>query len=228
MNKLLTIVIPCKNEGFGILEVIRELKTECQIIVADSSDDKITTSLLNTYKKINPNVKVITGGLPSVARNNGAKLVTTPYVLFLDADIHIKDKTILPYCIKTIHDAELDLVTIKLTTFERRYRWIYLLFNLVQIFTSRTSPFAVGGFMLFRTETFCGLGGFNEADKIAEDYHLSMKINPDKFLVINKTAWTSGRRFRNKGFFYMAKLAVKCWLNRNNDKFFTNDQNYWK
>ncbi|CAB4142257.1 glyco_like_mftF, transferase 2, rSAM/selenodomain-associated [uncultured Caudovirales phage] len=228
MNELLTVVIPCKNEGFGVLDVIRKLDHKYEVIVADSSTDKVTAGLLENYSNIRPNVKVITGGLPSVARNNGAKLVTTPYVLFLDADIYIKDKTILPYCIKTIHETELDLVTIKLTTFERRYRWIYKLFNLVQLFTAHTKPFAVGGFMLFRTETFRKLGGFNESDKIAEDYHLSMKVHPDKFRVLNKTAWTPGRRFKNKGFFYMAKLAIKCWLNRNNDKFFTNDQNYWK
>lgn len=228
MNPLLTIVIPCKNEGLGVLDVIGQLDDKYNIIVADSSDDKKTPSLLNTYRRINPNIKIISGGLPAFARNEGAKLVTSPYVLFLDADIHIRDKSILTYCIKTIHETELDLVTIKLTTFERRYRWIYKLFNLVQLFTAHTKPFAVGGFMLFRTETFRKLGGFNESDKIAEDYHLSMKVHPDKFRILNKTAWTPGRRFKNKGFFYMAKLAIKCWLNRNNDKFFTNDQNYWQ
>ncbi len=30
---------------------------------------------------------VIDGGLPAVGRNAGAKLATTPYVLFLDADV---------------------------------------------------------------------------------------------------------------------------------------------
>lgn len=228
MNELLTIVIPCKNEGYGIVDVIRELENKYNIIIADSTDESMSRGILNNYARTYSKIKVVSGGLPAIARNNGAKNVTTPYILFLDADIYIKDKTIIPYCIKTIHDAELDLVTIKLTTFETKYRWIFWIFNLIQLFTTRTKPFAIGGFMLFRTETFRKLGGFNESDTVAEDYHLSMKIQPNRFCVLNKTAWTYGRRFKAKGIMYMIKLAILCWLNRNNNKFFTNDQNYWR
>ena len=225
MNDKLTVVIPCKNESYGVIKVIRELEGKYKIIVADISDDNVTRKLLEQYSSEN-NIQIVEGGLPAVARNNGAKYVTTPYVLFLDADIYLTDKTIIPECLKQIHTKE--LVTIKLTTFEPEYRWVFTLFNLIQKFTSLTKPFALGGFMLFRTETFRELGGFNESDKVAEDYHLSMKIKPKRFKVVNKTAFTPARRFQNKGIMYMTRLAILCWLNRNNDKFFTNDQNYWK
>jgi hypothetical protein len=82
--------------------------------------------------------------------------------------------------------------------------------------------------MLFKTETFKKLGGFNEWDKIAEDYHLSSKVNPKKFKILNKYVYTPARRFDKKGFWYMVVLAWKSWLNRNNDEFFKNDYNYWK
>ena len=225
MNDKLTIVIPCKNEGYGILKVIDELEGKYNIIVADSSDDNFTRKLIQLYN-YKGNIKIVEGGLPAVARNNGAKYVTTPYILFLDADIYLKDKTIIPECLDAV--ATKDLVTIKMTTFEIQYRWIFKAFNLLQRFTAISKPFAIGGFMLFRTETFRELGGFNELDKVAEDYHLSMKVNPKRFKVVNKTAYTPARRFQNKGLMYMTRLAILCWLNRNNDKFFTNDQNYWK
>ena len=91
MNHQLTIVIPCKNENKGIINVLKLIikQTDCKIIIADSSDDEGSVLLLQKYTSIYPNIQLIKGGLPSVARNNGAKLVTTPYVLFLDADIYI-------------------------------------------------------------------------------------------------------------------------------------------
>jgi len=194
MNELLTVVIPCKNEGNGIIKVINELESKYPVIIADSSDDKITKELLNQYASDNSNIKIVEGGLPSVARNNGAKYVKTPYVLFLDADIYLKDKTIIPECLKQIRTKA--LVTVKLTTFEPEYRWVFAIFNLIQKFTALTKPFAVGGFMLFRTETFWQLGGFNETDKIAEDYRLSIKVHPKRFKIVNKTAYTTARRFQ--------------------------------
>ena len=57
------------------------------------------------------------------------------------------------------------------------------MFDIIQWFTAFSRPFALGGFMLFKTETFNKLGGFNEEDKIAEDYHLSSKIKPNRFIL---------------------------------------------
>jgi hypothetical protein len=104
---------------------------------------------------------------------------------------------------------------------------MYRLFDITQWFTSRTNPFAVGGFMLFKTETFNKLGGFNQEDKIAEDYHLSQKIKPSKFKILNRFVYTSPRRFDNKGVGYMIKLAWSSWLNRNNENWYKQDYGYW-
>ena len=232
MNKQLTIVIPCKNEGKGvvdILKLIRKQKLDCQIIVADSSDDNITSDLLFNYRIHSPQIiKCISGGLPSIARNNGAKFVKTPYVLFLDADIYLKDEDIINHCLKVIIGGDYDLVTCKFKTTDGKYDWVYRMFNIIQWISSKTKPFAVGGFMLFKTSTFKKLGGFNEEDKIAEDYHLSSKIKPKKFKIINRHVYTPSRRFENKGVWYMIKLAWSSWVNRNNDDWFKEDYNYWQ
>jgi glycosyltransferase involved in cell wall biosynthesis len=231
MNTQLTIIIPSKNEGRDIIEVLKLLmqtNTDCKIIVADSSDDEGSLLLLKKYQtQYRKNLKVISGGLPAIARNKGASLVTTPYVLFLDADIYIKDSSLINYATRVIIGGEYDLVTVKLKTLEGRYDWVYRVFDIFQWISSKTKPFAVGGFMLFKTETFRNLGGFNEADRIAEDYHLSSKIAAAKFKILNRYAYTPARRFDKKGFWYMAVLAWRSWLNRNNDEFFKNDYNYW-
>jgi glycosyltransferase involved in cell wall biosynthesis len=230
MNKQLTIVIPCKNESSLIIETLIFILGQTEkfkIIVADSSTDKESIDLLKKFqKKYKEQIKIIGGGLPSVARNKGAELVDTPYVLFLDADIHIKQDDLIVKCLNEMIVGRYDLLTCKFKTLDGKFDWIYKIFNVVQWVSSKTTPFALGGFMLFKTETFNKLKGFNNEDKIAEDYHLSSKIAPSKFRVENLFVYTPSRRFEKKGLWYMIKLMVMCWWNRNNDEFFKQDFNY--
>ena len=82
--------------------------------------------------------------------------------------------------------------------------------------------------MLFKTNTFNELGGFDEETKVAEDYLLSKQIKPNRFKIINTTVFTPPRRFENKGVLYMMRLMIKSFLNRNNKQFFKDDNTYWK
>jgi glycosyltransferase involved in cell wall biosynthesis len=231
MNKQLTIVIPCKNESSLIIETlifILEQTEKFKIIIADSSTEQESINLLKEFqKKYEEQIKIIGGGLPSVARTKGAEMVDTPYVLFLDADIHIKQDDLIVKCLNEMIVGRYDLLTCKFKTLDGKFDWIYKIFNVIQWFSSKTTPFALGGFMLFKTDTFNELKGFNDEDKIAEDYHLSSKISPSKFRVENLFVYTPSRRFEKKGLWYMMKLMVMCWWNRNNDDFFKQDFNYW-
>jgi len=231
MNKDITIVIPCKNEGSLIIETLVFILKQTEnfkVIIADSSTDKESIILLKEFQeKHKEQIIIIGGGLPSVARNKGAKMVDTPYVLFLDADIHIKQDDLIVKCLNEMILKRYDLLTCKFKTLDGKFDWTYKIFNVIQWFSSKTTPFALGGFMLFKTDTFNELKGFNNEDKIAEDYHISSKINPNKFKVENLFVYTPSRRFEKKGLWYMMKLMVMCWWNRNNDDFFKQDFNYW-
>ena len=232
MNKQLTIVIPCKNEGRGVIDIlklVRKQQLDCQVIVADSSDNEETLLLLKKYQGSSPMVtRIVKGGLPSIARNNGAALVKTPYVLFLDADIFLQEPDTISKCLATAIGGDYDLVTCKFKTLDGKYDWIFRIFNIVQQLSSIFTPFAIGGFMLFKTDVFRALGGFDEEAKVAEDYLLSSKIKPSRFKVIDKIAYTSSRRFEKKGVWYMVKLMLGSWLNKNNPNWFKHDHNYWK
>ena len=88
----LTVVIPCKNEGAGLATTLIKLiayHDECNIVIADSSDDNTLEYVDVIYSLSNADIKIVKGGLPAVARNNGFKHVKTPYVLFLDADMDV-------------------------------------------------------------------------------------------------------------------------------------------
>jgi len=236
MKDLLTIVIPCKNEKNIILKTLDLLNYQTDIfsvkvIVCDISDDTITNKLLQDREQNKTdlfNLTIIPGGLPSVARNNGFKLVTTPYVLFLDADIFLLEPAILLSSIIEMRMDNLDLSTAKFRSDNGKYNYVYKTFDVIQSLSKWITPFCLGGFMLVRSETFRELGGFDEEIKVAEDYHLSKQIKSTKFKRLNHVIFTPPRRFEAKGVGYMIKLMIGSFFNHRNKKWFTEDKNYWK
>jgi glycosyltransferase involved in cell wall biosynthesis len=230
MDNLLTIVIPCKNEKDNIYECIGFIAkqvgfTGTRVIIADTSDEEDSLDFLqyteNNYR-YSLNIELIKGGFPAKARLEGSKLVTTPYILFLDADIMLLNKSLLGECIAY----NTDLVTVPFQT-ETGFNWIFRLFDIQQRMSNWLgTPFAIGGFQLWKTEAYWKTGGYDETHLFAEDYWVSQKAES---MVIHKTkgVWTSARRFKNKGFFYMFLLSIKCYINRNNTEFFKKHHNYW-
>ena len=238
LSKLVTIVIPCKNEKDIILKTLDLLNYQVDIhnvkvVVCDASNDEITkTELLNrlVYKFFHDKFELhlMEGGLPSIARNNGFKLVTTPYVLFMDADVFLLDPKVLIRSILKIKKYNLDLVTAKFRSDNGKYNYVYKAFDLIQLLSKWSTPFCLGGYMLVRSETFKSIGGFDEDIKVAEDYMFSKQIKPKKFGRINNIVYTPPRRFENKGVMYMLKLMLSSFFNNNNKEYFTNDKDYWK
>jgi glycosyltransferase involved in cell wall biosynthesis len=237
LSKYVTIVIPCKNEKDIILKTLDLLNYQSDIynvkvIVCDASNDGITKiSLMDrmVYQSNSDSFELylMDGGLPAKARNNGFKLVTTPYVLFIDADVFLLDPKTIKRAFLKIFKKDLDLVTTKFRSDNGKYNYIYKTFDFLQMISKWSTPFCLGGFMMIKSKTFAQLGGFDEEIKIAEDYQFSKQIKPRKFGRINNVVFTPPRRFENKGLLYMTKIFLGSFFNHNNKSYFTKDKNYW-
>lgn len=233
LSKFLTVVIPCKNESALIKRTLTLLDMQhfskgLKVIIADSStDDGLTVKTINSLTLNNLEIEFTSGGLPAIARNNGANLCKTPYILFLDADVFVENPYLLFYMINEMKDKEYVLGTVKFRTDDGKFNTIYSIFDIVQGIYKYFTPFAVGGFMMFKLIDFNLLGRFNDEDKFAEDYHLSSKVTPKNFYIHDEIVYTTSRRFENKGTFYMVKMLLKSWLNKGNEDFFKSDHNYW-
>lgn len=228
----LTIIIPSKNEGITLYECVCYFAGQndiegTKVIIADVSDDELSLKYIKnaiTDFKYTLDIEVIKGGYPSQGRLNGSKLVKTPYMLFLDSDIMVTHRN----NIKDILQYDADLITVPFVT-EVKWDWVFRIFDLFQwISTLLGTPFAVGGFQLWKTETYWKLGGYNPEELFAEDYSLSQKVNPKNFKV-HKTdyVYTSPRRFEKKGVTWMFYIMIKSYLNRNNPEFFKKSHGYW-
>lgn len=232
LNNLLTIVIPSKNESRILYDCIYNISKQTDIagtniIIADISDKEESLEYIRRLQsdfKYSLNIEVIEGGYPAQGRLNGSKLVSTPYMLFLDADIFLTNPSTLIECMKY----KKDLITVPFTT-DYPYRWVFRMFDMFQSLSSFLgTPFAVGGFQLWNTETYWKVGGYNPEELFAEDYSISKRVSPKNFKVINiKGTYTSSRRFKSKGVLWMFNIMIKSYLNRNNPSFFRETHNYW-
>ena len=180
----------------------------------------IIESELKTNKVIPENNKIgYSGDIESVSY-----FISTIVKSYLD--IYLIDNTTIKECMSIIQKQSLELLTCKFRC-EGRYSFVFPIFEFFRDLSIRYSPCAIGGFMLFEYDSFIRVGGFDDEDKFAEDFHLSSKIPSESFKVINKKIYTTDRRFQKKGLFYMVRVAILSIMNKNNPAFFKYDHNYW-
>jgi glycosyltransferase involved in cell wall biosynthesis len=230
-----TIVVPCKNEEDYIHYLLNDLSEQhgignTRIIIADASTD--TTRQVIQSNKGNLNVEIIDGGPVSIAKNNGAKLVTTPYILFIDSDVRFFSDTVIKDSINEFEENNLDLVGLYLKCYDKdiRAQIGFALFNFINNMMKNHVPFAVGAFMLTRKSKFDELGGFPSKYETSEDFFLSKKYDVKKFKLVKHYFGQDSRRFQKMGYFGMAWYLIKNFWNRNNEKHWNeiDYSKYWK
>ena len=220
LSDKITIVVPCKNEEDYIshlLDALREQRIgNTRVIIADCSTDH--TRQVIQDNSVGLNVEIVEGGPVSVAKNIGARLVTTPYILFIDADVRFFKNTVIQDSVKAIESKNLDLVGLNIKCYDNamRAKIGFTAFNLINHTLKYFSPFAVGAFMLTRRDRFEEYGGFPEQFSTSEDYFLSRMYNPRKFKIVRHYFGQDSRRFKKMGYFGMGKYLIKNFINRNN------------
>jgi glycosyltransferase involved in cell wall biosynthesis len=200
-----------------------------RIIIADCSTDN-TREVIKIMKG-ELNVEIIDGGPVSVAKNRGAKLVTTPYILFIDADVRFFKDTVIHDAVNMIESKNLDLIGLNIKCYDRDPRAMigFTAFNVINHTLKFFSPFAVGAFMLTRKDRFDEFGGFPEQFATSEDYFLSRKYSPKKFKIVRHHFGQDSRRFKKMGYLGMGKYLIKNFVNRNNKAYWDklDSSNYW-
>ena len=233
LSDKITIVVPCKNEENYIAYLLTHLRNQMigstRIIIADCSTDNTRRVIQATKGDLN--VEIIDGGPVSFAKNNGARLVTTPYILFIDADVRFFKDTVIRDSVTEIESKNLDLIGLNIKCYDHDKRAVigFAVFNGINRVLKHFSPFAVGAFMLTRRDRFEEFGGFPEKMSTSEDYFLSRKYSPKKFSIVKHYFGQDSRRFKKMGYFGMASYLVKNFVNRNNKQYWDSldSSKYW-
>ncbi|MBV9086288.1 MAG: glycosyltransferase [Acidobacteriaceae bacterium] len=235
-NSKLTIVIPAKNEARLLPRLLSSLARQdyspiraTKVYVADAGSTDGTPDIARSFAD-QLDVEVIPGGMPSVGRNAGARRATTPYVLFIDADIELDDPTLVRRAVELMERRSLHCVTTNIrcpqgTTTDRL---LYEGNNVMQKLSRLCRPFSTGMFMLFDRKQFVLLGGFHEQVHFAEDYLLSQKVARKRFRIVRGRVVTTNRRFQKMGHFRLVRLFLNAALHTWTESFFLRDHKYWE
>jgi glycosyltransferase involved in cell wall biosynthesis len=200
-----------------------------KILLADAGSTDGTPEIARSFAG-RLDIEVIAGGLPSVGRNAGARRAQTPYVLFIDADMELKNTTLVRRAVDLARRRKLQCVTANIWCSNARLRdqALYVCSNIAQYGSFLVRPFSTGMFMLFEKAAFDRLGGFHEGALYAEDYLLSKKVPNRRFGIVSGRVHTTNRRFRNMGHARIVGLFLKTMFNTWNDSYFLRDHGYWR
>lgn len=110
-----SVIIPVYNVEQYLKEcldsVLNQTYCDYEIIVVNDGSTDGSINILSDYANINQKVKVITtkNQGQSIARNVGIDIATGDYIIFLDSDDKISEKT-LEICIKEIEEKKIDAI----------------------------------------------------------------------------------------------------------------------
>jgi len=234
MKDEITIVVPCKNEESYIYYLLDSLKKQkgiegIKIVIADCSTDN-TRKVIENHKEW-LRVKIIKGGPVSVARNNGSYLTTTPYILFIDADVRFFSNTVIYDTLKQMKEEDLHLIGLNIKCYDKdlRAQLSFSIFNVLNKILSKWIPFAVGAYLLTRKDKFYEHGKFPCKYPTSEDFHLSRKFDPKKFRIAKHYFGQDSRRFKKMGYLGMSIYLIKNFLFKDNHKHWNNidEKRYW-
>ena len=231
----LTIVIPAKNEAKLIPTLLSSLARQdypqmpnTRVLVADANSTDGTPEIVLSFRD-RMRVEVVPGGMPSVGRNNGARLADTKYVLFLDADIELASDSLIRRALEDARAKDLECLTTNILCREGSLtdRLFYRANDFFQYLSCLHRPFSTGMFMMFATRKFRELGGFDERVHFAEDYRLSSQVARRKFKIVRGGVYTTNRRFQKMGHLRVGWLFLWTALNFWNEDHFLRDHHYW-
>ena len=196
-----SVVVPTLNEAFLLPRLLTALATQTsppdEVVVADAGSHDDTVSLARRAGAL-----VVSGGLPAVGRNAGARATTGELVLFLDADVRPAAQ-FLERAVGEFLDRNLDAATAPLVPLDGDvdFRVIYTVIAHALQCAAHVRPHAVGACILVRRTLHDRLGGFDETLALGEDHDYAQRAaRAGRFGVLRSVRIpTSMRRIRHLG-----------------------------
>lgn len=161
-----TVIAPARNERHNVAPFLASLPHDVRLIVVDASEDDTAERVLE-LRPYRTHVDRFPGNIP-VARQRGAQLAKTPWLLFTDVDVRFDERYF-----DRLRDLEVpgDCAGIVGTKQTRdRFRAYYACFTLGQRLCAWAGiPAATGSNMLIRRDALLACGGFDATLSVNED-----------------------------------------------------------
>jgi glycosyltransferase involved in cell wall biosynthesis len=186
---MLTIVIPTRNEEMHLPLLLDSIKKQTlqptQIIVADAQSTDATRLIAKKY-----GAQIVDGGEISFGRNAGAQEATTDLVLFLDADVELRDAEFLEKSIGEILERKLDLATCDVFPLSDAFidHFLHKAYNKYVRAWGSMFPHAPGFCMFVRKSKHDEINGFDEEISFCEDHDYAQRLTKvGSFAILRST-----------------------------------------
>lgn len=167
-----TVIVPTKNERAGIDRFLASVPPTVRLVVVDSGNDGTAERI--TGRRPDAVVVRIDANIP-VARQLGATIATTPWLLFADADV-----CFAPDYFERLEaiasPAELGGIVAVKTTDGGYDRYHRIFVRGQGLLTGLGIPAASGSNMLVRADALQAVGGFDPRLSVNEDTELMFRI----------------------------------------------------
>ena len=213
---MLSIIIIAKNEEKLLPKLLESIKNQdykdYEIIVSDANSTDNTRKIARKY-----NCKIVSGGLPPIGRNNGARIAKGDIFLFLDADALLPEN-FLSMNIEEFNKRKLTQATAILFPLSDKIidKMLHMSYNTFAKTMQYFSPHAGGICIFCRKDVFLKSGGFDESIKIAEDHAFVKKCKKyGKFRILKSVPLLCDvRRFEKEGRLSVIKKYLRIAAHR--------------
>ncbi|MBI2473533.1 glycosyltransferase [Candidatus Uhrbacteria bacterium] len=168
---MLTIIIPTKNEESylpRLLESIsKQTRQPVEVIVSDAQSTDTTREIARSF-----GARVVEGGAISFGRNAGASYAHTELLLFLDADVELRDPQFLEKGVEEMLQRKLDLATCDVFPLSDAFidHVMHKAYNTYARAWGSLFPHAPGFCMFARKQLHDRIQGFDEKITFCEDH----------------------------------------------------------
>jgi glycosyltransferase involved in cell wall biosynthesis len=239
----LAIIIPTLNEENFIGKLLDSIAAQTvrpkEIAVVDAMSPDKTKQEVIKRQSVLPQLKLyqIPKSTISKQRNHGVKKTTANHILFLDADVFLKDTEALDKYYQEVLERKPDLAAatnlpaddpkkseeqrkslelkIKSAVNKAEDTAIFVAADMAFRATKPIYPMAMGINLYVRREAFEKDGWFDENLRFAEDHELVQRMCKagNKFLFLkNPKIYTSTRRMNHEGRLQYVTKMIKSWL----------------
>lgn len=168
---MLSIVIPTMNEAAYLPTLLASMETQTlqpdEVIVADAGSTDETVEIARSF-----GARVVKGGMPGPGRNRGAEAAGGDILLFLDADVELRDSDFLNASIAEMQRRNLDLATcdVEPISEDKLDHVAHQAYNTFARACGSRFPHIPGFCMFVRREVHEQIGGFDESVVLCEDH----------------------------------------------------------
>ncbi|MEM2131223.1 MAG: glycosyltransferase [Candidatus Woesearchaeota archaeon] len=211
----ISIIIPTYNEEKYLPKLLNSIKKQSfkdyEIIVSDNNSKDKTIQIAKKYNCI-----ITKGGIPSIGRNNGAKIAKGQYLFFFDADVKLpKDFLINAYSELIYKKIDLAICKIKPISNLKIDKILHELTNTFLLVGSKIYPHGPGFCIMVKKKLFGKVKGFDENKKMNEDHDFIKRASKYKKVKILDSTFinVSVRRLTKEGRLNLIKKYFQSEIN---------------